>query len=231
MSDLLRDRLLDEDRRGLAALERYHRFAKAIWWSLAVIGVLLGIRVAQCFADDRPRAPIPRAPLISEPSAPSKPSSKPEQSDLHSHLCSNPRCNHEWWHDPQKGPVSHNCPKCGREQYVINRTAAPGARSTTSPAASLQQVVRAPVSQKTVYVVGSTTCYPCRLFKQKHGDGTAELKYVYCYMDKTRPADSEIDVATWNELVRLNNSGRFVYPFFVVKMADGEFVGAQAKVE
>ena len=163
------------------------------------------------------------APVITKPTKPA------EQSDLHSHLCS--KCNHEWWHDPTKGSVSHNCPKCGRQQYVINRNAPTGARSTPSPAASLQQVVRAPVSQKTVYVVGSTTCYPCRLFKQKHGDGDDKLKYVYCYMDNTRPADSEIDVATWNELVKLNNSGRFVYPFFVVKLEDGEVVGAQARVE
>ncbi len=127
-------------------------------------------------ADDRPRAPIPRAPLLSTPT---------------------------------------------------------GARSTSTTAASLQQVVRAPVSgaRNVVYVVGSTSCYPCRLFKQKHGDGGDNLKYVYAYMDKPRPADSEIDVATWNELVKLNNSGRFVYPFFVVRLADGQFVGAQAKVE
>jgi hypothetical protein len=163
------------------------------------------------------------APATTEPTKPT------EQSDLHSHLCSNPRCKHEWWHDPRKGPVSHNCPKCGREQYVINRTTPTGARSTTSPAASLQQVVRAPVSPKTVYVVGSTTCYPCRLFKQKHGDGTDELKYVYAYMDQRKP--ESFDVPTWNELVKLNNSGRFVYPFFVVKLADGEFVGAQARAD
>jgi len=158
---------------------------------------------------------------------PSKPVTKTEQSDLHSHLCS--RCKHEWWHDPTRGPVSHNCPKCGREQWTINRHAPTGARSTTPPAASFQQVVRAPVYPKTVYVVGATTCYPCRLFKQKHGDGTDELKYVYCYMDQRKP--ESFDVATWNELVTLNNSGRFVYPFFVVKLADGEFVGAQARVE
>jgi len=167
------------------------------------------------------------------PPTPSKPSQPQQKSDLHSHLCSNPGCftdgkRTEWWHDPTKGPVSHNCPRCGREQFVVHRTTSTGARPTNSTAASPQQVVRAPV--KTVYVVGSTTCYPCRVFKQKHGDGTAELKYVYAYMDKPRPADSEIDVATWNELVRHNNSGRFVYPFFVVEM-DGEFVALQAKVE
>lgn len=167
---------------------------------------------------------------VVETVTPTKPVTKAEPSHLHSHLCS--KCNHEWWHDPTKGSVSHNCPKCGRQQYVINRHAPAGARSTTPTAAiSSQQVDRAPVSQKTVYVVGSTTCYPCRLFKQKHGDGDDKLKYVYCYMDNTRPADSEIDVATWNELVKLNNSGRFVYPFFVVKLADGKFVGAQARVE
>ena len=187
-------------------------------------------------ADDRPRAPIPRAPLpspvITEPAKPATPT-KSEQSDLHSHVCPNRNCRHEWWHDPRKGPVSHNCPKCGREQWIINRHAPTGARSTDTTAASLQQVVRAPVSgaRNVVYVVGSTSCYPCRLFKQKHGDGGDNLKYVYAYMDKPRPADSEIDVATWNELVKLNNSGRFVYPFFVVRLADGQFVGAQAKVE
>jgi hypothetical protein len=198
------------------------------WITLALILALCGLS----HADDRPRAPIPRAPLpspvIVEPAKPTTPT-KPEQSDLHSHLCSNPRCNHEWWHDPTRGPVSHNCPKCGREQWIINRHAPTVARSTTSPAASLQQVVRAPVFQKTVYVVGATWCGACVAFHKRHGDGTAELKYVYADIDKPRPAS--IDVVTWNELVRLNNSGRFVYPFFVVKLADGEFVGAQARVE
>lgn len=158
------------------------------------------------------------------PSKPAQP--QPQQkSDLHSHLCS--KCNHEWWHDPAKGPVSHNCPKCGRQQFVVNRTAPTGARPTTSTAATPQQVVRAPV--KTVYVVGSTTCYPCQLFKQKHGDGDDKLRYVYCYMNQPKP--EKFDVATWNELVRHNNSGRFLWPFFVVKLDDGEFVAVQARVE
>jgi len=164
---------------------------------------------------------------------PTKPVTKAEPSHLHSHLCS--KCNHEWWHDPTKGPVSHNCPKCGREQYVINRTAPTGARSTTPPAASLQQVVRAPASdapvvkQKTVYVVGSTTCFPCQQFKQKHGNGDEKLRYVYCYMNQPKP--EKFDVSTWNELVKHNNSGRFLWPFFVVKLDDGEFVAVQARVE
>lgn len=159
---------------------------------------------------------------------PSKPAPQ-QKSDLHSHLCS--KCNHEWWHDPTKGPVSHNCPKCGRQQFVVNRTSPAGSRSTPLAAGlPSQQVGREPASkQKVVYVVGSTACYPCRLFKQQHGDGNEAIRYIYAYMNGGRP--SHIDVATWNELVKLNNSGRFVYPFFVVKLADGEFVGAQAKVE
>lgn len=157
---------------------------------------------------------------------PTKPVTKAEPSHLHSHLCS--KCNHEWWHDPTKGPVSHNCPKCGREQYVINRTAPTGARSTTPPAASLQQVVRAPASQKTVYVVGATWCGACVAFHKRHGDGDDKLKYIYADMDRQRP--SSIDVATWNELVKHNNSGRFAYPFFVV-VTDGKLAAQQASVE
>jgi predicted RNA-binding Zn-ribbon protein involved in translation (DUF1610 family) len=166
------------------------------------------------------------------PPTPSK-TQPPQKSDLHSHLCQ--RCNVEWWHDPTRGPVSHNCPKCGRQQFVVNRTSPAGSRSTTpTTAVSPQQVDRGPASdapvvkQKTVYVVGSTACYPCQLFKQKHGDGTAELKYIYCHMNQPKP--QSFDVATWNELVRHNNSGRFLWPFFVVEM-DGEFVALQAKVE
>jgi hypothetical protein len=168
------------------------------------------------------------APVIVEPANPVTPTKPTEQSDLHSHLCS--RCRHEWWHDPRKGPVSHNCPKCGREQYVINRTAPAGARSTTPPAASLQQVVRAPASdtRKVVYVVGATWCGACVAFHKKHGDGDDNLRYVYAEMDRQRP--TSIDVATWNELVRHNNSGRFAYPFFVV-VTDGKLVAQQARVE
>lgn len=115
-----------------------------------------------------------------------------------------------------------------RPRAPIPRAPLPtGARPTNSTAEPPQQVVRAPV--KTVYVVGSTTCYPCQQFKQKHGDGTAELKYVYCYMNQPKP--EKFDVATWNELVKHNNSGRFLWPFFVVKLDDGEFVAVQARVE
>lgn len=104
----------------------------------------------------------------------------------------------------------------------------PAPRSTHTTGDTLHQVDRGAASPKVVYVVGSTTCYPCKLFRDKHGDGTADMRYIYCYMDKPRP--ETIDVATWNELVKLNNSGRFLYPFFVVKV-DGEFVGAQARVD
>ena len=151
-----------------------------------------------------------------------------QKSNLHSHLCS--KCNHEWWHDPTKGPVSHNCPKCGRQQFVINRTSPTGSRSTPLAAGlPSQQVGREPASkQKVVYVVGSTACYPCQLFKQKQGDGTTELKYIYCYMNQPKPPS--FDVATWNELVRHNNSGRFLWPFFVTQIG-GEFVAVQARVE
>jgi len=196
----------------------------ALWITLALILALCGLS----HADERPRAPIPRAPLIVENVTPPTPSQPQQKSDLHSHLCQ--RCNVEWWHDPTRGPVSHNCPKCGREQKERNQVASPtGARPTNSTAVPLQQVVRAPVTpQKVVYVVGSTTCTPCQQFKQKHGDGTAELKYIYCYMNHPKP--EKFDVATWNELVRHNNSGRFLWPFFVVEM-DGEFVALQAKVE
>lgn len=115
-----------------------------------------------------------------------------------------------------------------RPRAPIPRAPLPtGARPTSSTAATPQQVVRAPV--KTVYVVGSTTCYPCQLFKQKHGDGDDKLRYVYCYMNQPKP--EKFDVATWNELVKHNNSGRFLWPFFVVKLDDGEFVAVQAKVE
>ena len=210
------------------------------WITMALILALRGLS----HANDRPRAPIPRAPLIVEsatPSIPSKPTPQ-QKSDLHSHLCSNPNCltdgkRTEWWHDPTKGSVSHNCPKCGREQFVINRTSPAGSRSTPHAAVPPQQVDRGPASdappvkQKTVYVVGSTTCTPCQQFKKKHGQGNDSLRYVYAYMDKTRPADSEIDVATWNELVKHNNSGRFLWPFFVVKLDDGEFIAVQARVE
>lgn len=159
---------------------------------------------------------------------PSKPAPQ-QKSNLHSHLCS--KCNHEWWHDPTKGPVSHNCPKCGRQQFVVNRTSPAGSRSTPLAAGlPSQQVGREPVSkQKTVYVVGSTACYPCQLFKQQHGDGNESIRYIYAYMNGGRP--SHIDVATWNELVRHNNSGRFMWPFFVVKLDDGEFVALQARGE
>jgi predicted RNA-binding Zn-ribbon protein involved in translation (DUF1610 family) len=208
---------------------------KVFWWLMAA---MFGLYVGTfCRADDRPRAPIPRAPLIAEtvtPPTPPKPSQPQQKSDLHSHLCQ--RCNVEWWHDPTKGPVSHNCPKCGRQQFVVNRTSPAGSRSTTPHAAvSPQQVDRGPASdappvkQKTVYVVGSTTCFPCQQFKEKHGDGTAELRYVYCYMNQPKP--QSFDVATWNELVKHNNSGRFLWPFFVVRLDDGEFVALQAKVE
>jgi len=122
-----------------------------------------------------------------------------QKSNLHSHLCS--KCNHEWWHDPTKGPVSHNCPKCGRQQFVINRTSPAGSRSTPLAAGlPSQQVGREPASkQKVVYVVGSTTCYPCQLFKQQHGDGNESIRYVYAYMNGGRP--SHIDVSTWTNLL------------------------------
>ena len=151
---------------------------------------------------------------------------KPEPSNLHSHLCQ--RCNHEWWHDPTKGPVSHNCPKCGREQWTIHRKSPPGARLTNPTAATPQQVDRAPASRKTVYVVGATWCAACVQFHRKHGDGDEKLKYVYADIDRPRPAT--IDVVTWNEIVRHNNSGRFVYPFFVV-LLDGVLAPLQARVE
>jgi len=161
---------------------------------------------------------------------PTKPA---EQSDLHSHLCSNPRCRHEWWHDPRKGPVSHNCPKCGREQWAIHQSAPTGARSTSPPAASLQQVDRAPASdtpskQRTVYVVGSTYCGACVAFHKKHGDGNEKTRYVYAQMDKSRPSD--IPGTVWNEIVRHNNTLSFTWPFFVVER-DGKFVASQARVE
>lgn len=206
---------------------RVTRAELTAWITLALILALCGLSRAE----DRPRAPVPRAPLpspvIGESAKPAAPT-KPEQSDLHSHLCSNPRCRHEWWHDPRKGPVSHNCPKCGREQWIINRHAPTGARSTSPPAASLQQVVRAPASQKTVYVVGATWCGACVAFHKRHGDGDDKLKYIYADMDRQRP--SSIDVATWNELVKHNNSGRFAYPFFVV-VTDGKLAAQQASVE
>jgi hypothetical protein len=115
---------------------------------------------------------------------------------------------------------------------VINRTSAPGARSTSPPAASLQQVVRAPVSdtRKTVYVVGATWCGACVAFHKKHGDGDDNLRYIYADIDKPRP--STIDVDTWNEIVELNNSGRIkTYPFLAVRLAEGEFVQFPARVE
>jgi len=195
---------------------------------------MIGLLIVAVIAGEPLFKPTGKYAVV-EAVTPTNPVAKTEPSHLHSHLCSHPGCltdgkRTEWWHDPTKGPVSHNCPKCGREQWTINRHAPTVARSTAPTAAiSSPQVVRATVSQKVVYVVGSTTCYPCRLFKQKHGDGTAELKYVYCYMDQRKP--ESFDAATWNELVKLNNSGRFAYPFFVVKQADGEFVGAQAKVD
>jgi len=194
------------------------------WITLALILALCGLS----HANDRPRAPIPRAPLIVESVTPPNPQkTTPQQkSDLHSHLCQ--RCNVEWWHDPTKGSVSHNCPKCGRQQFVVNRTSPAGSRSTPLTAVPLQQVDRGPASQKTVYVVGSTACFPCQQFRQKHGDGDDKLKYIYCYMNQPKP--EKFDVETWNELVRHNNSGRFLWPFFVVEM-DGKFVALQAKVE
>ncbi len=202
-----------------------------VWITLALILALCGLSRA----DDRPRAPIPRAPLpspsIVEQAKPATPT-KSEQSDLHSHVCPNRNCRHEWWHDPRKGPVSHNCPKCGREQWIINRHAAPGARSTSPPAASLQQVDRAPASdtRKVVYVVGATWCGACVAFHKRHGEGTAELRYVYAEMDKPRP--STIDAATWNEIVELNNSGRIkTYPFLAVRLAEGDFVKFPARGE
>lgn len=219
--------VLDWERRYQS--QRQWAFAfKVFWWLMAAMfGLYVG---ALCRADDRPRAPIPRAPSIVEtvtPPTPSKPTPQ-QKSDLHSHLCQ--RCNVEWWHDPTRGPVSHNCPKCGRQQFVVNRTTPTGERPTNSTAVPLQQVVRAPVTpQKTVYVVGSTTCFPCQQFKQKHGDGDDKLKYVYAYMNQPKP--DKFDVATWNELVKHNNSGRFLWPFFVVKLDDGEFVAVQAMVE
>ena len=54
------------------------------------------------------------------------------------------------------------------------------------------------------------------------------MKYVYADIDRPRPAT--IDVVTWNEIVRHNNSGRFVYPFFVV-LLDGVLAPLQARVE
>ncbi len=193
-----------------------------VWITLALILALCGLSRA----DDRPRAPIPRAPLpspvIVEPAKPATPA-KPEQSDLHSHLCS--RCRHEWWHDPRKGPVSHDCPKCGREQWIINRHAPTGARSTPTTADSSQQVVRAPV-----YVVGSTTCGACVAFRKKHGDGDpGGTRYVYAYMDRPKPAD--FDNAAWAAIVRHNNTLQFTWPFFVVRDERGEFVATQARGE
>lgn len=222
-----------DERRYQSRRQWAFAFKVFFWWLMAALfGLYIG---ALCRADERPRAPIPRAPLIVESVTPPSPQkTTPQQkSDLHSHLCQ--RCNVERWHDPTKGSVSHNCPKCGRQQFVVNRTSPAGSRSTPLTAVPLQQVDRGPASdappvkQKTVYVVGSTTCYPCQQFRQKHGDGTAELKYIYCYMNQPKP--DKFDVATWNELVRHNNSGRFLWPFFVVRLDDGEFVAAQAKVE
>ena len=204
------------------------------WWAIAVAsGLFIG---SLCKADDRPRAPIPRAPLpspsIVEQAKPATPT-KSEQSDLHSHVCPNRNCRHEWWHDPRKGPVSHNCPKCGREQWTINRHA-PGARSTLTTADSSQQVVRAPVSDtrkvapNVVCVVGSTTCGACVAFRQKHGDGDPNgTRYVYAYMDRPKPAD--FDNAAWAAIVRHNNTLQFTWPFFVVRDERGEFVASQGK--
>ncbi len=204
---------------------RISRTELTAWITLALILALCGLSRA----DDRPRAPIPRAPLPS-PATPAK----PEQSDLHSHVCPNRNCRHEWWHDPTKGPVSHNCPKCGREQWTINRHAPTGARSTAFPAASLQQVVRAPVSdtgkvaQKVVCVVGSTTCGACVAFRKKHGDGDPNgTRYVYAYVDRPKPAD--FDNAAWAAIVRHNNTLQFTWPFFVVRDERGEFVASQGK--
>lgn len=170
----------------------------------------------------------PSKVVIPAKPVPAKPIQPQQKSDLHSHLCS--KCNVEWWHDPANGAVSHNCPKCGRQQFVVNRTTPTGARPTNSTAATPQQVVRAPVTPKEVCVVGSTTCGACVAFRKKHGDGDPNgVRYRYAYMDRPKPA--EFDTTAWNELVKHNNSGRFLWPFFVVKLDDGEFVAVQARVE
>lgn len=151
-----------------------------------------------------------------------------QKSNLHSHLCS--KCNHEWWHDPTKGPVSHNCPKCGRQQFVINRTSPAGSRSTPLAAGlPSQQVGREPVSkQKTVYVVGSTSCYACNLFRLKHGKGDDKIHYIYAHMDRARPADIPQDA--WNVIVKHNNTLQYTWPFFVIEIG-GELIAQQARAE
>ena len=189
---------------------------------------MLGLLIVAALAGEPLFKPTGKyAPVITEPA---NPSAKTEQSDLHSHLCSNPRCKHEWWHDPRKGPVSHNCPKCGREQYVINRHAPADSRAmpTNDVSSPPRPVVRESVSKSIVYVVGSTTCGACQVFERNHGKGDATTEYRYVKLDRPRPAD--IDVATWNQCVNFSNSGRFLWPFFVAKI-EGQFIAVQARVE
>jgi DNA-directed RNA polymerase subunit RPC12/RpoP len=39
----------------------------------------------------------------------------------HSHKCG--RCSTEWWHGPEaaNNPRAHNCPKCGKAEFVVHR--------------------------------------------------------------------------------------------------------------
>lgn len=41
----------------------------------------------------------------------------------HSHKCD--RCSTEWWHGAEaaSNPRAHNCPRCGREEFVVHREA------------------------------------------------------------------------------------------------------------
>lgn len=41
----------------------------------------------------------------------------------HSHLCTH--CNVEWWHGAEaaSNPRAHNCPRCGRAEFVVHREA------------------------------------------------------------------------------------------------------------
>lgn len=49
------------------------------------------------------------------------------ENDLHSHRCDG--CGTVWWHrgsEAAQNPRSHNCPRCGREQYVVHSWANTG---------------------------------------------------------------------------------------------------------